>query len=292
MRPGFQLNYTKADEDYIPTLGIRMRYGRNFQSENPRDSLRIILNETAVHSIGWELDESVIGKYVTYPNAGDDRARFEVIGIIADFNFWSISSPIEAMAILHSKDNFVYDGNRNFLVVKVKGQNAEDWKVTLDGLKNQWKTVVAHTPFEYSFVDENFAKTFSTQQEFGKVLTVMATLAMLIASLGLLGIIVYSLEQRTKEIGIRKVSGATTFNILLLISTGYTKLILVAFFIGAPVACYIMQFWLMDFAYAITPSLWIFILAGGSTLLIAMVITGYHAIKAALTNPVDVLRDE
>ena len=288
----FQLNYTKADEDYIPTLGIKIRYGRNFQSENPRDSLRIILNETAVHRIGWELDESVIGRYVTYPNAGDDKARYEVIGIMADFNFWSISSPIEALALFHSKDNFVYDGNRNFLVVKVQGQSAEAWDITLDGLKHQWKAVAGHTPFQYSFVDENFAKTFSTQQEFGKVLTVMATLAMLIASLGLLGIIVYSLEQRTKEIGIRKVSGATVFNILLLISTGYTKLILVAFFISAPLAYYMMQFWLMDFAYAITPSVWIFILAGGSTLLVAVVITGYHAIKAALTNPVDVLRDE
>jgi putative ABC transport system permease protein len=211
---------------------------------------------------------------------------------MADFNFWSISSPIEAMAILHSKDNYVYDGTRNFLVVKVQGQDAEAWNVTLDGLKNQWKTIAGHTPFEYSFVDENFAKTFSTQQQFGKVLTIMATLAVLIAGLGLLGMIVYSLEQRTKEIGIRKVSGASAFNILMLISTGYTKLILVAFLIGAPVAYYMMQFWLIDFAYAITPSLWIFILAGGSTLLLAVVITGYHAIKAALTNPVEVLRDE
>lgn len=287
-----QLNYTKADEDYIPTLGIKMLYGRNFQPENPGDSMRIILNESAVHRIGWELDESVIGKHITYPNSGIDGLGFEVIGVIADFNYWSISSPIEAMAILHSKDNFVYDGTKNFLVVKVKPQDANAWQTTLEGLKNQWKTVAGHTPFEYSFVDENFAKTFSTQQQFGKVLTIMATLAVLIASLGLLGMIVYSLEQRTKEIGIRKVSGASVYNILVLISKGYTKLILVSFLIGAPVSYYMMQFWLMDFAYAITPSAWIFILAGGSTLLLAILITGYHSIKAALTNPVDVLRDE
>jgi putative ABC transport system permease protein len=288
----FQLNYTMADEDYVPTLGIKMLYGRNFQPENPGDSIRIILNESAVHRIGWELGESVIGKYVTYPNAGDERARFEVIGVMEDFNFWSISFPIEALAIIHSKNNFVYDMPRNFLVVKVQGQDPKAWNVTLDGMKNQWKTVAGHTPFEYSFVDKDFAKTFSSQQQFGNVLTIMATLAMLIASLGLLGMIVYSLEQRTKEIGIRKVSGASVFNILTLISKGYTKLILIAFVIGAPLAYYMMQFWLMDFAYAITPSLWISILAGGSTLLIAFVITGYHAIKAALTNPVEVLRDE
>jgi putative ABC transport system permease protein len=288
----FQLNYTMADEDYVPTLGIKMRYGRNFQPGNPGDSTRIILNESAVARIGWELDESVIGKYVTYPNAGDDRARFEVIGVMQDFNFWSINFPIEALAIIHSKNNFVYDVPKNFLVAKVRVQDPKAWNVTLDGMKNQWKTVAGYTPFEYSFVDKDFAKAFSSQQQFGNVLTIMATLAILIACLGLLGMVVYSLEQRTKEIGIRKVSGASVFNIVVLISKGYTKLILIAFFIGTPLAYYMMQFWLMDFAYAITPSLWISIVAGGSTLLIALVITGYHAIKAALTNPVEVLRDE
>jgi putative ABC transport system permease protein len=269
-----------------------MLYGRNFNAANPGDSMRIVLNESAVHRIGWQLDESVIGKHVMYPNNGVEGLGFEVIGVIADFNYWSISSPIEALAIFHSKNNYVYDGTKSFLVVKVKPQDADAWQTTLDGLKNQWKTVAGHTPFEYSFVDENFAKTFSTQQQFGKVLTIMATLAILIASLGLLGMIVYSLEQRTKEIGIRKVSGASVYNILVLISRGYTKLILIAFVIAAPLAYYLMQFWLMDFAYAIKPSVWIFILAGGCTLLLAVVITGYHSIKAALTNPVEVLRDE
>ena len=288
----FQLNYTKADENYIPALGIKMRYGRNFDPANPGDSTRIILNVSAVHRIGWELDESVIGKRVTYPNAGDNYPRFEVIGVIEDFNYWTIASPIEALAILHSKDNSIYDGDKNFLVVKVKPQNTEQWQTTLDGLKNNWKTVAGNTPFEYSFVDANFAKTFSTQQQFGKVLTIMAALAVLIAGLGLLGMIVYSLEQRTKEIGIRKVSGASVYNILVLISKGYTKLILIAFFIGAPLAYYLMQYWLRDFAYAITPSAWTFVLVGASTLVLAALITGYHAIKAALTNPVEILRDE
>lgn len=269
----FQLNYTMADEGYVPTFGIEIRYGRNFQAGNPGDSMRIILNENAVRRIGWELNESVIGKYVTYPNAGDYQARFEVIGVMTDFNFWSISFPIEALAVVHSKNKFVYDVPRNLLVVKVQGQDPQAWNLTLEGLKKQWKSVAGHTPFEYSFVDEDFAKTFSSQQQFASVLTVMATLAMLIASLGLLGIIVYALEQRTKEIGIRKVSGASVFNILMLISKGYIKLILVAFLLAAPLAYYMMQFWLMDFAYAITPSLWIFVLAGISALLIAVIIT-------------------
>jgi putative ABC transport system permease protein len=120
----------------------------------------------------------------------------------------------------------------------------------------------------------------------------MASLAILIASLGLLGMIIYSLEQRTKEIGIRKVLGASAYAILVMISKGYTRLIAVAFVIGSPIAYYMMHFWLMDFAYAITPSVWIFIFAGVFTLVLSITITSYHSLKAALANPVDVLKDE
>ena len=286
------LNYTMADESYIPTLGIKLRYGRNFQAGNPGDSMRVVLNESAVHRIGWTLDESVLGKYVTYPNSGTDLARFEVIGVVSDFNFWSISSPIEPLAIFNVKNKYMGDGDKRYLVLKIKTQNVETWKSLFVGLKDRWTQHAGDAPFQYSFVDENFSKTFSTQQQFGKVLTVMASLAILIASLGLFGMIIYSLEQRTKEIGIRKISGASVYNILLLISKGYTKLIVAAFVIGAPIAYYIMQLWLMDFAYAIKPSLWIFVFAGAITLLLAVVITAYHSLQAALTNPVDVLKDE
>lgn len=286
------LNYTMADENYIPTLGVKMRYGRNFDANNPADSMRVVLNESAVRRIGWTLDESVIGKKVTYPNSGDGDTAFEVIGVTKDFNYMSISSSIEAMAIFNVKNKYVDDGYKRYLVVKIAPQRAEAWEQTIAGLQQQWKQHAGDTPFQYAFVDENFAQTFSTQQQFGKVLTVMASLAILIASLGLLGMIIYSLEQRTKEIGIRKVSGASVYNILTLISKGYTKLIVIAFVIGAPVAYYLMHFWLMDFAFAIKPSPWIFILAGTCTLLLAVLITSYHSVKAALTNPVDVLKDE
>jgi putative ABC transport system permease protein len=141
-------------------------------------------------------------------------------------------------------------------------------------------------------VDENFADTFKTQQQFGNVLTAMASLAILIASLGLLGMIVYALEQRSKEIGIRKVSGASVSDILIMISRGYTSLIVIAFLIAAPFAYWMMNIWLADFAYRIKPSIWIFAFAGLSTLLVAILITSYHSLRAATTNPVDVLRDE
>jgi putative ABC transport system permease protein len=145
---------------------------------------------------------------------------------------------------------------------------------------------------QYEFVDDAFAKTFKTQEHFGRILTIIATLAIMIASLGLLGMIIYTLEQRTKEIGIRKVSGASVLDILALISKGYSRLIIIAFAIAAPLSWWIMQQWLQDFAYRITPSAWIFAVVGMGTLFIAMMITSYHSMKAAMTNPVDVLKDE
>jgi putative ABC transport system permease protein len=283
----FPLNFTRADERYIPTLDIRLKLGRNFSADNPGDVDRVIVNEATIKKIGWEVNESVIGKKITYENVS-----FEIIGVAADFNYWSLTNPIEPMAIFHIKTKNLYPGNQYFLAVRATLQEINSWEQTLRGLQLLWKKHAGDTPFDYYFVDQAFAETFRSQQQFGKVLTVMAALAMLIASLGLLGMIVYSLEQRTKEIGIRKVSGASVLDILTLISTGYTRLIVIAFLIGAPLSFWLMQRWLQDFAYRITPSAWIFIATAAGILLVAFLTTGYHSIKAALTNPVDVLKDE
>ena len=288
----FPLNYTMADASYIPTLDIKLVVGRNFRPDSPADSNRVILNETAVRSLGWKTDESTLGKLVTYPNSGSAMARFEVIGIVSDFNYWSIESIIEPMAIFNRNNTYVGDGDRNYVVIRADAHDAKGWSDLLTSIESMWKVHAGNTVFQYSFVDENFDETFASQKQFGSILTFMASLAILIATLGLLGIIVFSLEQRTKEIGIRKVTGASVSNILALISKGYVGLIMIAFLIAAPLAYYFMNIWLKDFAYRITPSVWIFICAGAGTLLLAMLITFYHSMKAALTNPVDVLRDE
>lgn len=141
-------------------------------------------------------------------------------------------------------------------------------------------------------MDQAFAETFRSQQQFGTVLTLMAVLAIIIASLGLLGMIIYGLEQRTKEIGIRKVAGASVWNILTMISRDYARLIVVAFVIGAPLSYALMQQWLNTFAYKVTPSWWLFALTGVSAMVAAMLIICYHSLKAARANPVDVLKDE
>jgi putative ABC transport system permease protein len=281
------INFTNADESYIPTLDIHMKFGRNFSKQNPADSDRVIVNEATVKRIGWPLDESVVGKRLTYENA-----EYEVVGVVSDFNYWSLVDPIEPMAIFHIKKEKALFSSERQLVLRVESLSGSSWEKTIANIGGLWKKQAGDTPLDYYFVDQAFAEAFKSQQQFGKVLTVMATLAIMIAALGLLGMIIYALEQRTKEIGIRKVSGASVWDILKLISQGYTKLIFVAFVIGAPFSYWLMQKWLSDFAYRITPSLWIFAATGLITLFVAILITSYHSMKAALTNPVDVLKDE
>ena len=196
------------------------------------------------------------------------------------------------MAIFHIKSQKMKDSERQYLVLRVAPKNGESLRTTLTQLNQLWKVHAGDSPFQYEFVDQAFAETFKNQAQIGKALTVLASLAILIACLGLLGMIIYSLEQRSKEIGIRKVSGASVWNILTLISKGYTKLIVLAFVIGPPISYWLMHQWLQDFAYRVTPSIPVFAWAGIGTLILATLITSYHSVKAALTNPVEVLRDE
>ena len=286
----FPMNFTRGDENYIPTLNLQLKLGRNFDANNPGDQHRIIVNESTIKKIGWPMDESVLGRKIVYP--GNENASFEIVGVVSDFNYWSISNPIEPFGMFHIKDTLMYPESKQYIVIRMDESDVNSVERAITSVNTVWKKHSENAPFDYSFVDQAFAETFKTQRQFGNVLVVMATLAILIAALGLLGIIIYALEQRTKEIGIRKVTGASVWNILVMISRGYTKLIIVAFILATPVAYWLMQNWLEDFAYRITPSVWVFVTTGACTLLIAVLITGYHSMKAALTNPVDVLKDE
>jgi putative ABC transport system permease protein len=145
---------------------------------------------------------------------------------------------------------------------------------------------------EYQFVDQAFAVKWQNQQQFGKALQIMSGLALLIACLGLLGIVIYTIEQRTKEIGIRKISGAGIWDILVLVSQGYAKLIIIAFAIGAPLSYWLIQQWLQDFENRAALSIWVFIATGVGTLVFSFLVTSYHSVKAAFTNPIEVLKDE
>ncbi len=283
------INFSRGDENYLPTLGVSLKFGRNFSKDIPADSARVILNETAVAAMGWKVDESVIGKKIVYP--GNDNQEFEVIGITNDYHFWALNSPIEPMAVFHPKGG-IYEESRHYAVLRLKAQNSESLQNTIESLKSKWKQFAVDKPFDFSFVDENFANAFKSSQQFASSLTVLSALAIIIAGLGLLGMTIYTLEQRTKEIGIRKVSGASVANIVMLISKDYSKLIVISFVISAPLAYWVVQQWLLEFEYRIAPSPLVFASVGAGTLLMAVLITSYHSIKAALRNPVEVLRDE
>jgi putative ABC transport system permease protein len=282
------LNYMKADEAFASTLKLSIAVGRDFSEERPSDKNGVILNETAVKELGWKVDESTLGKRIHYP--GDDL-WFEVIGIVRDFNYWSLQQAIQPMA-LFSIHNRLFFSNQEFVVFRISRRSPQEWEQLISSLEASWRKFAGDAPFQYEFVDQAFAQSFREQDLFSKALGVFASLTIMIACLGLLGMIVFTLELKTKEIGIRKVIGATVLNILVLVSKEYTKLILISIVLSIPISLWLMTRWLQNFEYRVELSPVTFVGAGILTLLIAMMITSYHSIKAALTNPVDVLKDE
>jgi putative ABC transport system permease protein len=283
----FILNFAAADENYLSTLGAQLIIGDDFKPDTPADVDGVLLNETAVKTLGWDMDESVIGKIIDYPN---EFTKFEVIGVVRDYHFTLLEKQVEPMAIFHIGSK-VYSPKK-FTLVRIAPQNGKAWASIFDSLKTIWKEHMGDLPFKYEFIDQTFAAKLQSKQQFGSSLLIMAGLALLIACLGLLGMIIYTLELRTKEIGTRKILGATIFNILMLISQGYTRLVIVAFVIGAPLSYWLVQQWLQEFGNRITPSVWVFALAGVGTLMFSFLVTGYHSVKAAITNPIEALKDE
>lgn len=279
------INYTKGDEDYLPTLGLKLLIGRNFSKASLADSSRVILNETAVNSLGWNMDESTLGKKIEhYGN------RYEVIGIIKDFNYWSMEVPIQPMAIFHSQTKNLFSVGKRFVAIRTTPTS--DLQKVIAASKNRWEKFAGSYPFRYSFVDEDFADAYLSEERFGSVLGIFAGLAILIASLGLLGMIIYNLEQRTKEIGIRKVVGASALSIWTLIVKNYLYLMLIAFAVSVPFCWYLLTHYLENFKYRVDITAWPFVIAMGGILVTAIGITAYHVGKAAQMNPVNVLKDE
>ncbi|MGH7598155.1 MAG: FtsX-like permease family protein [bacterium] len=266
-----------ADADYLPTLGIELTQGRNFSSEFSTDSSAFLLNETAVKLLEWKnpLAETFTGGFKIEEGL--------VIGVVKDFHNKSLHAPIEPMV-------FQYDPSRfTKLLLKV---NSENLPATLAFIKQQWEIFERVRPFEYSFLDDDFDKLYRSEQRVSKFFISFSALAIFIACLGLFGLTAFAAEQRTKEIGIRKVLGASVAGIAGLLSSEFAKLVLVANIVAWPIAYYAMNRWLQDFAYRIEIGWWTFALAGGAALLIALLTVSAQAIRAALANPVEALRYE
>jgi putative ABC transport system permease protein len=236
-----------------------------------------ILNESAVKALGWQPAEA-IGKKMFL---GEQRPG-EVKAVVKDFHFASLHNPIEPLVLFPG-------GWGGTAIVKVSGKNLSQ---TISFIATKWKQIAPHRPFEYRFMDEDFDKLYSSEMRTAKVFNIFSAIAILLACLGLFGLSAYSARQRIKEIGIRKTLGASAGNITLLLSNSFIKLVLVAFFVACPIAWFVMNKWLQDFAYRININWWVFVIAGIAAILIALITVSFHAIKAALANPVKSLRTE
>ena len=276
-----------VDDDFISCLQMDLLDGRDF-SDQFNDSLSLIINETAVREL--QLTDPV-GKRLasTNPNpqTGEDETTFfTVVGVVKDFHFQSLHQTISPIYFYNSSFN---QGFSNLITVRL---NPGDFQAAVAGIERTWKQFLPAQPFRFTFLDKDLDELYQAEQVAQKVFGLFSLLAIFIACMGLLGLAAYITQQRTKEIGIRKVLGASMTNIMGLLSRDFIKLVGLALLIAAPVAWYAMQRWLENFAYSAGIQWWIFILAGGLALLIAFLTVGYQSVRAALANPVRALRDE
>jgi putative ABC transport system permease protein len=271
------------DPDYISTLKMQIVEGRDFSSRFATDSTGIVLNETAARA--WGIAEDPLNKLITLNGYNSGKTVFHVIGVVKDFNFSSLRANITPLAMIIAS----LGDNPNLLVVRVK---SDDLPALLAQLKTKWKGLAPHQPFEYSFMDADFDALYRSEQRMGQLSILFSSLAIAIACLGLFGLAAYAAERRTKEIGIRKVLGANVTGIVALLSSDFLRLIAIAIVIASPLAWFGANRWLQNFAYRTTISGWIFALAGGLVLLIAVATTIIQSVRAALANPVDSLRAE
>jgi putative ABC transport system permease protein len=275
------INY--VDENFLQTLDIKPVKGRFFSNEFPGDTNnRIILNEMAVNKLGFSSAQDAVGKNALIDWQGE-TLKFEIIGVTKDFHFQDLHLPIEPYGFRLMKSQYTY------LIAHAKGS---DIGKTLRSIETSWHKLNPDEPFEYSFLDDDFAKNYVAEDRLSSIVSYFTIIAILISCLGLFGLATFSAEQRTKEIGIRKVLGASVSSIVGLLSKDFLKLVTVAIAVASPIAWYVMNKWLQDFAYRINISWWIFIMAGVVALLIALITVSFKAIKAAIANPVNNLRTE
>lgn len=280
------LNYVLGDENYIDLLEIDVLVGRNFNESYSDDVNGIIINETAARTIGWTVDESILNKKIT-----NWSGTYHVVGVAKDFNFFNLRSPIEPFAFFHAESNA--QGDRPISRVMIKSHSTQkDFEKLRASMEAKWEEFAPNRPFRYVIMTDYFDRTYQREERFGGVLSFFAFLTIVIASLGLFGIVVFSIEQKLKEIGVRKVLGASVSSIVMLFSKNYIKLLLIAFILAAPIAYYFMETWLSDFEYRVYMGIDTFMISLSILLIISIVISVFQTTKASLMNPSEVLKDE
>ena len=266
------------DYDFVPSFDLKMKAGRNFSKDFPSDSSAVMLNEAAAKLLGFEDFAKAVNEKIQ-----SRRDTVTLVGIVTDYHHQGLQKPIDPMIFR------LVPNARDAYSLKIK---TGDVQGTITAVQKAWSNFFPSDPFNYYFLDELFDQQYRADQRFGKIFGLFAFLAIIIACFGLLGLSAYNVLQRTKEIGIRKVLGASVQNVLYILSKDFIMLVLIAFVIAAPVTWLIMHNWLQDFAYRINIQIWVFGVAGLLAILIALLTISFQALRAAISNPVKSLRTE
>ncbi|MDB5157768.1 MAG: FtsX-like permease family protein [Mucilaginibacter sp.] len=273
------LKCISTDYGFIPAYGMKMAAGRNFSKEFATDNNNFIVNEAAVRSLGWKTPQNAIGKDIKY---GDVSGK--IIGIVKDFHFESLHQAITPLIFRFPSDN-------GYHVMSVK-VNSRSVKTAVSSLQATWHKYLPETPFDFTFLDDKFGQLYRSEQQQGNLFTIFSCVAIFIACLGLFGLSAFTITQRVKEIGVRKVLGASVRQIVLELSKDFLRLVLISAVIAIPVAGWSMHEWLADFAFHAEMSWWMFVAAGIIALVIAFLTISFQSIRAATANPVKSLRSE
>ena len=279
------IKYLAVDHDFLSAYGIPIAAGRDFSRAYATDTSSFLLNVAATRALGIRTPQEMIGKNFSY---GGTKGK--IIGVMKDFNFESMHQAIVPIIMIMPTAS---QAGNNFsrISIKISG-NKDNVSAAIAHLEKTWKSYLPEVPFEYTFLDEKFEQLYQSEERQGTLFTVFSGIAIFIACLGLLGLSAFSISQRLKEIGIRKVLGASTSGIIRLLSLDFLKLVALAALIAFPIAWYAMHNWLHDFAYRISIQWWIFGIAGLLAAMVALATISFQALRAALANPIKSLRTE
>ncbi|GAB3768690.1 ABC transporter permease [Spirosoma horti] len=280
---GHDIRTNRVDFEYLQTMGFRLKQGRLFSRQFPGDTAnRIIVNEATLRQFQIAPNKA-IGQRLNFDWQGESTP-FEIVGVVNDFHFEDLHKTIEPYAFMLSpRPSF------NYLIVHV---NASEMSHVLSFIEQKWKRMRPDEPFEYTFLNEDFQKNYQAEARTARIVRTFTIISILISCLGLFGLATFAAQQRTKEIGVRKVLGASVGGIVLLLSKDFLKLVLIAIVIASPLAWFAMNRWLQDFQYKIDIPWWVFIVAAVLAVVIAFLTISFQSIKAALMNPVKSLRAE
>ncbi|WP_114936940.1 ABC transporter permease [Mucilaginibacter endophyticus] len=273
------LKCISTDYGFIPTYGMKMASGRNFSTAFSTDTNNFIINESAVRSLGLKTAENAIGKNMIYGNVNG-----KIIGIVKDFHFESLHQAITPLLFRLPPGN-----GYHVLSVKINGTNIQN---TVNYLQTTWHKYLPETPFDFTFLDDKLGQLYRSEQQQGSLFTIFSCVAIFIACLGLFGLSAFTITQRVKEIGVRKILGANVQQIVLELSKDFILLVFIAVIIAIPIAAWAMHQWLADFAFHTEMTWWIFAAAGIMALIIAFITISFQSVRAALANPVKSLRSE